>query len=34
VLWALLVWNWLAAGRPVPAEQAAGARNGRAVAAA
>src|SRR4051794_16329223 len=34
VLWALLVWNWLAAGRPVPAEQPAGAATGRAVAAA
>jgi cytochrome c oxidase assembly protein subunit 15 len=34
VLWALLVWSWLAAGRPVGAREAAGRRSGRAVAAA
>jgi cytochrome c oxidase assembly protein subunit 15 len=33
VLWALLVWSWLAAGRPA-AEAPAGPRSGRAVAAA
>jgi heme a synthase len=34
VLWALLVWNWLAAGKPATAEQPAGAQTGHAVAAA
>jgi heme a synthase len=34
VLWALLVWSWLAAGRPATATAPAGERSGRAVAAA
>jgi cytochrome c oxidase assembly protein subunit 15 len=34
VLWALLVWSWLAAGRPAGAGAPAGSRAGRAVAAA